>query len=44
MNKLLFILGKYHCRKGYKAMFNFQSYLNGYGYQYELEARNDYVY
>jgi hypothetical protein len=41
MNRLLNRLGRYHCRKGVKAMFKFESYLQGYGYQYELEMRMD---
>jgi hypothetical protein len=44
MNKLLNRLGRYHCKKGVKAMFKFESYLNGYGHQYEIEQMLDYVY
>jgi hypothetical protein len=38
-------LGRYHCKKGIKAMFKFEGYLKGYGHQYELEQRlnNEYI-
>ena len=44
MNKLLYSLGQYHCRKGVKSMFKIEVYLKGYGNQYDLEQRLDYGY
>jgi len=42
MTKILYMLGRYHCRKGMKPILNFKSYLNGYSFEYELEQRLDY--
>lgn len=37
MKKLLFWLGKRHCKNGIKQRFKFDRYLEGYRYQFFVE-------
>jgi len=42
MRNFLYNLGIADCVKGRRAWLPFESYLNGYAHQYEIEARQDY--
>ena len=37
IQNILFAIGRHDCSKGKKSRFSFQSYINGYGYQYEKD-------
>jgi len=38
MSNILYLLGMMDCAKGRRAWLPFESYLNGYAHQYEIEA------
>ncbi len=44
MKKIFYCLGKWHCKIGMRPIFKFQSYLDGYSWQYEYEQKMDYFF